>query len=90
MGISSRFKAISVTHPLSMNRKIDQFLSERLPDYMDEYKIADRNDISEIDGKFEDLEKRMDDLESWKKNFETRTEENMKRMSRLKVKFKVK
>jgi hypothetical protein len=90
MGIGQKFRAISVTHPFSMNKKIDQFLSEELPDYMDEYKIADRTDISEIDGKFEYLEKRMDDLDSWRKNFQTKVDYNRNRMARLKVKFGVK
>ena len=90
MRITERVAAISVNHPLSMNRKIDQFLSERIPDFMDEYKIADSTDMTGIEGLFEDLEKRMDDLESWKNNFEPRIENNQNRMARIKVKFGVK
>jgi hypothetical protein len=73
-----------------MNRKIDQYLSERLPDLMDEYKVADRSDISDIDRKFEDLEKRMDDLDAWKKGFDAKLENDQNRMARLKVKYGVK
>jgi hypothetical protein len=90
MKLTQRFQAMTVTHPMSMNRKIDQYLSERLPDLMDEFKIADRSDISEMDRKFEDLEKRMDALDVWKKDFEERTDNDSNRMARLKVKYGVK
>jgi polyhydroxyalkanoate synthesis regulator phasin len=90
MRISQRFQELSVTHPLSMNRKIDQYLSERLPDLMAEYDIADRSDISKLGGRFDRLESRMDDLEEWRKKFEERLSSDRNRMERLKIKFGVK
>ncbi|HHD15250.1 MAG TPA: hypothetical protein ENK47_00915 [Euryarchaeota archaeon] len=90
MKISTRIQAISVTHPLSMNRKLDQYLSEHLPDLMDEYKIADRTDIHDLDRKFEGYEKRMDDLELWRTEFDQRLSTDRTRMDRLKVKYGVK
>lgn len=90
MKLTQRFQAISVTHPLSMNRKIDQYLSEKLPDMMDEYKVADRSDINEMDKGFENLETRMDALDVWKKGFDGRIENSQNKMARLKVKYGVK
>jgi hypothetical protein len=90
LGIGQRIQAISVTHPFSLNRKIDQYLSERLPDLMDEYKIADRNDVSDIDKEFETLEGRMDNLEMWKKEFDGRMKNGRARLDRLKMKYGVK
>ena len=90
MSFTQRIQAISLAHPLSMNRKIDQYLSERLPDMKDEYKVADKTDLSDLDEKFDDLEKRIIDLESWRKGFETDIEDDRTRMARLKVKYGVK
>lgn len=90
MKISHRIQAMSVTHPMSINRKIDQYLSERLPDMMDEYKIADRSNISDIEKKFDDFESRMDELENWRGEFSQRLSKDETRMARLKVKYGVK
>ena len=73
----------------TMNKKLDQYLSENLPDLMDEHKIADRSDLQEVDKQFEGLEQRMDDLEGWKTAFSNRIVDNRKRMDRLKTKYGV-
>jgi hypothetical protein len=70
-----------------MNRKIDQYLSEHLPDLMDEYKIADRNDISDLDAEFDGYEKRMTDLETWRKDLDHRIDDGTRRLERLKLKY---
>jgi polyhydroxyalkanoate synthesis regulator phasin len=80
-------QAISVSHPLTTNKKIDQYLSENLPDMLDQHKIADRSDVVDIDKTFEDLEKRMDDLDSWKKEFTTKVDDGKRRIGRLKYKY---
>jgi polyhydroxyalkanoate synthesis regulator phasin len=90
MKITQRIQAVSVTHPLSMNRKIDQYLSEKLPDMMDEYKIADRSDISDLDKKMGELENRMDELDNWRDTFTEKLGKDESRMARLKVKYGVK
>jgi hypothetical protein len=90
LGIGQSIQALSVTHPLSINRRIDQYLSERLPLLMDEYKIADRNDLSDIDNQFEGLENRMDELDKWKKGFDDRMNTGRSRLDRLKMKYGVK
>ncbi|MFW3145661.1 MAG: hypothetical protein ACMUIE_02480 [Thermoplasmatota archaeon] len=90
MGIGQRLQAISITHPFSINKKIDQYLSERLPDLMDEYKIADRNDLADLEKEMGGLEQRMDALESWKLGFEENLKNGRTRMDRLKMKYGVK
>lgn len=87
MSMVNRFQAYSVSHPLSMNKKLDQFLSEELPDLMDEYKIADISDLKDLDGNFETLVKRMDELENWKTSFSGKLNESQVRMNRMKLKF---
>jgi hypothetical protein len=90
VGIGQRIQAISVTHPFSINKKIDQYLSESLPDLMDEYKIADRNDLSDLEKDFAGYEQRMDALETWRKGFDEQLTTNRSRMDRLKLKYGLK
>lgn len=86
MSIATRIQAYSARHPISMNRKIDVFLSENLADLMAEYKIADRNDIADLDIHFETLENRMEGLDRWKAGFSERLKNDKSRMDRLKLK----
>lgn len=90
MSIITRIQASSVTHPFSINKKLDQFLSEKLPDLMDEFKVADRSDIIELEGRFEGYEKKMNELESWKQTFDPKLEDSEKRISRLRTKYGIK
>ncbi len=90
MGVKHSIQAISVSHPFSMNKKIDQFLSERLPDLMDEYKLADRSDLMDLDKDFQGIEGRMEELEGWKKGFEVRISEDEHRIERIKYKLGLK
>jgi hypothetical protein len=89
MAISSRIQAYSTRHPISINRKIDQYLSENLPDLMDEFKIADQNDVADLDSEFGGFEKRMTDLETWRKEFDLRLSDGTRRIERLKMKYGV-
>lgn len=90
MSMITRIQATRVAHPFSMNKKLDQYLSENLPDLIDEYKISDRKDIIELDGQFEGYEKRMIDMEAWKKDFEISITTDQNRVERLKLKFNMK
>ena len=86
MAVSSRIQAFSTRHPMSINRKIDNYLSENLPKMMDEFKIADRNDIGDLDTGFDGYEKRVTELEGWRKEFDLRMNEGARRIERLKLK----
>lgn len=89
MSIANRIQAYSASHPLSINRKLDQYLSENLPDMMDEYKVADSSDLKELDGNFETLENRMGELNKWRGSFSDKIKNSQTRMNRLKLKFGV-
>ena len=90
MTIRGRMQAFSASHPFSINKKIDNYLTEHLADLMDEYKIADKNQIIDLDAQFESHEKRMTDLESWRKEFDLRIKNGTTRIDRLKMKYGVK
>ncbi|MBN1390187.1 MAG: hypothetical protein JXA22_06055 [Candidatus Thermoplasmatota archaeon] len=87
MAITSRIQEYRIRNPVSMSKKIDQYLSEHLPDLMDEYRIADRNDVADLDIEFDGYEKRMSELEGWKKYFDIKLDDGARRIERLKLKF---
>lgn len=89
MSIANRLQAYSSTHPLSLNRKLDQYLSEKLPDLMDEYKIADNSDLKDVDGNLESLEGRLEDLNTWKIGFSEKMDNTKTKLDRLKIKHGV-
>jgi hypothetical protein len=86
LSIANRLQAYSASHPLSLNRKIDSYLSENLPDMMDQYKIADKNDLKDLDQNFVKLEGRIDDLEKWRPGFSEELKNARTRVDRLKLK----
>ena len=90
MKITQRFHAVSISHPFSMNKKLDEYLSEHLPTLIDEYKIADRSDLDEVEKIFLEDEGRMDSLDAWRNGFDDKIAQNEKRIKRLKVKFGMK
>jgi hypothetical protein len=90
MSIMTGVQVMGVIHPFLINKKLDQFLSENLPDLMDEYKIADRNDIIDLGGEFDGYEKRMNELDSWRKDFDLKLGESDRRIQRLKMKYGIK
>jgi hypothetical protein len=89
MNIANRIQAYSASHPLSLNRKIDSYLSENLPDMMDQYKISDKNDLRDMDDSFGKLESRLDELEKWKPGFSEDLKRARTRVDRLKIKHGV-
>ena len=90
MSLSNRITAMSVSHPFSINKKLDQYLSENLPDLMDEYKLSDSQDLADLNGLFEGYERRMSDLDSWKEGFDTKLDDADRRVNRLKIKHGIK
>lgn len=89
MNIANRIQAYSASHPMSLNRKIDAYLSENLPVMMDEYKIADQNDLKDLEDTFQGYEGRMKELEKWKPDFAQNLKETRTRVDRLKIKHGV-
>lgn len=89
MGIGNRIKATSLKHPVSSNRKVDLFLSENMGLLLDEYRVADRSDLLEVETSLTGQEARMEDLESWKFKTTERLSTTRSRLDRMKTKYGV-
>jgi len=90
MGIKTSLKATYLSHSFSMNKRIDNALVEKLPDLIDEYKLAERSELDGTDKRFRSLEGRMKDLETWKGEFRERLSKDNTRVELLKRKYGVK
>jgi predicted nucleic acid-binding Zn-ribbon protein len=87
MKLRQRIQAYSASHAFSINKKLDNHLSENLPDLMDEYKLADKGDLVDLDKDFSNHESRMEKLQIWKDGFEKRINKGEERINRLKKKY---
>ena len=90
MTFKQRIQAFNVGHPMSMNKTLDQYLSEHLPDMIDQYKLADRSDMADLEKVFLSYEERMEALENWKGDFDEKLKKDQARMDRLKFKVGIK
>jgi len=90
LGLGERIKSVIRTHPLPIGKRVDLYLSEHLPDLMDEYRLATKRDITGVDEKFELYEGDIEELESWKNSTQQRVEDVEGRIERLEYKHGVK
>jgi hypothetical protein len=89
MGIGNRIRAASLKHPFSTNRKVDIYLSENLGLLLDEYKVADRSDLLDVETEFNGIEKRMESLEGWRSEMTEKLSSTRARLDRMKNKYGV-
>jgi len=89
MGIGNRIKATSLKHPVSMNRKVDLYLSENMGLLLDEYRVADRSDLLDVETSMTGQEARMKDLENWRSETTEKLSSTRSRLDRMKTKYGV-
>ncbi|MEW6070775.1 MAG: hypothetical protein AB1485_09180 [Candidatus Thermoplasmatota archaeon] len=89
-GIIERMKAAVRVHPIAIAKKVDIYLSEHLPDLIDEYKLATKRDIEDIDKRFVSYESDISELETWESDTIKRVGNIEKRVERSEVKYGVK
>ncbi|MDI6855361.1 MAG: hypothetical protein QMD21_01060 [Candidatus Thermoplasmatota archaeon] len=89
-GIIERAKAGLRAHPVAISKKVDIYLSERLPELMDEYKLATKRDLEDIDKRFVGYETEISEIDSWKSETIKRVDNIEKRVERAEIKYGVK
>lgn len=90
LGVGERMKSGFRMHPLLISKRVDLYLSEHLPDLVDEYRLATKKDFAEVDEKFELYEGDIEELESWKNSAQQRVEDTEGRIERLEYKHGIK
>jgi hypothetical protein len=89
-GFIERIKAITRAYPISISKKVDIYLSEHLPDLIDEHKLATKRDVEHIDKRFVVYETDVSELETWKSETLKRIDNIEKRVERSEIKYGVK
>ena len=85
VGLTEKARAFFREHPVTTERKVNQYLTEQMPRLVREYKLATTKDSTSIDDKLKKNETAVDELESWQSNFTATTDELKKRVSKLEV-----
>ncbi len=86
-GISERITAYFKDVAGGTSRKLDRYITEHLPELIDSHRLATKNDFIEIDSAFDRFESEMDEMDSWKEDFEDRLKKSRVRMERLELKY---
>ena len=90
LGLEERAESFLRAHPISISKKVDLYLSEHLPDLIDEYRLATKRDIAVVDKTFETYGGDIEELEEWKNSTSQRVEGVGERIERLEYKHGVK
>jgi hypothetical protein len=85
-----RLRAAVAKYPITISKRVDLYLSAHLPDLIDEYKLATRTDIREVEQKLETYGEDVAELESWREVASKRAADLEKNVERLELKYGVK
>lgn len=84
--IIERAKAFFREHPVTTERKVNQYLTEHMPRLAREYKLATVKDSAPLDEKIDGQESTVAELDSWRDGMESTIETLRKRTHRLEMK----
>ncbi len=90
LGIGERLKVYSPDFSLSTNKMVETYLANNLPDLITKYDLALKNDLLDVEGSTVKLEGRVEDLEVWKDETETKIGDSRTRVELLEKKHGIK
>ncbi len=73
---------------MSTERKVDRHLTEKMPRYIKEHKLATKKDVADIDESIKTHDRDLDELENWKEEVTGRVEDVTKNIKNLELKAK--
>ncbi len=86
VGIVDRFKGFFKERPITPSERVDRFVTRKLPDYIEEYKLATRSDLKGVDKKIEEFASDISELNDWKEKTKKRHRRIEKQIERLEKK----
>jgi len=90
LGMGERLKVYSPDFSLSTNKMVETYLANNLPDLITKYDLALKNDLLDVEGSTVKLEGRVEDLEVWKDETETKIGDSRTRVELLEKKHGIK
>ncbi len=83
VGILERTKGFFKNKAITPSDKADQFITNNLPDYIEEYKLATHSDLDDIDKRIERFVDEISEMKEWKEKTEERVHEDLHKVERL-------
>ncbi len=85
VSVIEKAKAFFREHPVTTERKVNQYLTEHLPRLAREYKLANKKDCVNIEASIKEQESTLDDLEDWQSDVTLKMDQLRTKVSRLEV-----
>ncbi len=89
IGILDRTKSFFKNKSITPSDKADDFITKNMPEYIEEYKLATRSDLSGIDKRIESFVEEISALKDWKEETQKRVHEDIRRIERLEKKLDI-
>lgn len=86
VGIVDRFKGFFKERPITPSERVDRFVTRKLPDYVEEYRLATSSDLKGIDKKIEEFANEVSNLQNWKEETEKRHRKLRSKIERIEKK----
>lgn len=87
VGIVEKTKSFFRNRSITPSDKADEFITENLPEYIDEYRLATRSDLNGVDKEIEKFVEEISEMKEWKEKTEKRVHEDLHRIERLEKKL---
>ena len=87
VGILERTKSLFQNKAITPSDKADEFITKNMPEYIEEYKLATKSDLSGIDKRIEAFVEEVSNMKDWKEETRERVHEDLRRIERLEKKL---
>jgi len=89
VGIFERTKSFFQNKAITPSDKADEFITRKMPEYIEEYKLATKSDLKGIDKRIEVFVEEISEMKDWKAETEKKVHEDIRRIERLEKKLGV-
>lgn len=83
IGIVDRIKGAFNKKTITPSSKVDEYVTQNLPDYIEDYKLARKDDLKGVPKRVEEFSKELSELKNWEEDTSQRLEEAKKKVKRL-------
>lgn len=83
LGIVDKIKGVFNKKAITPSSKVDKYITENLPDYIEEYKLAREDDLKGVPKRVEEFSKELTELKEWEDETSQRLKEAKKKVKRL-------
>ena len=83
IGLMDRFKSYFRKKPITPSDQVDAYITQKLPEFIDEYKLARRDDLEGVDTRIDTFTEEIKDLKDWKKETRERVRTAKKKIDKM-------